>query len=462
MRKIVWIAWREFSATVATKGFIFGLLFPPILLGVMIVIMPHLLNKKPPKIVGEVAVVDGTGEVAPRLAHYFSPEVMAGRLKRTKVLVNGKMPDPLRRFTKGAGTEEMTRQAMETVMGETPELHVIPLATDADLEAEKELLSREPRKEGGRLAVAVIHADAVAPAPGETGYGSYDLFVRQRLDDRIEREIRQGLREAIIDARVRRRGLDRKEIERLTHVAYGRSVTVTREGERKTNQIFNSVIPVAFMALLMVAVMSGGTQLMTTTIEEKSSRVVEVLLAAVSPMELMAGKIAGQLLAGLLILILYAGIGVVALVSFALLGLVDLWLLVYLFIFYFIAYFTMGSLMAAIGAAVNEMSEAQGLMTPVVLLMVAPMMLWLPLSRDPNSLLAVVTSFLPPFSSWVMLLRMSSNAPPPLWQVWLSIGAGLAGVYASLWVAAKVFRIGLLMHGKPPNFATLIRWVRMA
>jgi ABC-2 type transport system permease protein len=57
---------------------------------------------------------------------------------------------------------------------------------------------------------------------------------------------------------------------------------------------------------------------------------------------------------------------------------------------------------------------------------------------------------------------MTSTSPPPLWQVWLSIAVGVAGVYAALWVAAKVFRVGLLMYGKPPNFRTLIRWVRMA
>jgi ABC-2 type transport system permease protein len=61
-----------------------------------------------------------------------------------------------------------------------------------------------------------------------------------------------------------------------------------------------------------------------------------------------------------------------------------------------------------------------------------------------------------------MLIRMSSTAPPPLWQVWLSIGIGAAGVVAALWFASKVFKIGLLMYGKPPNFATLVRWARQA
>jgi len=85
----------------------------------------------------------------------------------------------------------------------------------------------------------------------------------------------------------------------------------------------------------------------------------------------------------------------------------------------------------------------------------------MPLSRDPNSVFATVLSFIPPISNFVMMLRLASATPPPLWQGFLAIVVGAAGGYASLWVAAKVFRIGLLMYGKPPTFATLVRWARM-
>jgi ABC-2 type transport system permease protein len=86
----------------------------------------------------------------------------------------------------------------------------------------------------------------------------------------------------------------------------------------------------------------------------------------------------------------------------------------------------------------------------------------MPISRDPNSLFAIVLSFLPPLGNFVMLLRMTSNTPPAMWQAWLSILVGAAGVYAALWFAAKVFRIGLLMFGKPPTLGTLVRWARMS
>jgi ABC-type Na+ efflux pump permease subunit len=235
---------------------------------------------------------------------------------------------------------------------------------------------------------------------------------------------------------------------------------VTAEGEGRTNEILNRLIPMALMGLLLMSVLMSGQYLLTTTIEEKSSRVVEVLLSALSPMELMIGKILGQCAVGLLVLALYLGLGLMALLSFASLGLLDPSLIVFLLVFYLLAYLSVGAFMAAIGSAVNELREAQGLMTPVMLIIMIPWFLWMPISRDPNSTLATVLTFVPPLSNFVIMLRLASSTPPPLWQTLMAIAVGAAGVGASLWFAGRVFRIGLLMYGKPPNLATLVRWAR--
>ena len=118
--------------------------------------------------------------------------------------------------------------------------------------------------------------------------------------------------------------------------------------------------------------------------------------------------------------------------------------------------------MLAVGAAVNDMTEAQSLQMPLMLVVMLPWFLWPAVSRNPESALAVTMSHLPPVNTFGMLLRMASSQPPPWWEVWLSIGTGLLSVVAAVWVAAKVFRIGLLMYGKPPDFGTLLRWVRAA
>ena len=292
--------------------------------------------------------------------------------------------------------------------------------------------------------------------------GAYDLYVPPKIDDRLQREIQSGLERAVIEARIQVSGLDPGQIAALTEVTGAATRVVTATGERDSHEVLNMLVPAGFMALLLMSVMSTGSQLMTNTVEDKSSRVVEMLLSAASPLELMTGKILAQMAVGFVMLGIYGGMGVAALASFAVLDLVDPALVFYLILFYILSYTVMAGLMGAIGAAVNDASEASSLMAPVMLVMMVPWILWLPITRNPDGALAVALSFLPPVNLYAILLRMASTSPPPWWQVWLAVLIATIAALGSLWFAAKVFRIGLLMHGKPPDLRTLIRWVKMA
>ena len=459
MTKILHIALREFVATVGTKGFILGILMTPLLLGIAIIAFPLLLNQKPPKIDGEIAILDPTGDVVEGVRAYLVPEAIAERRGQLEKKIEEETPVELHGLVTSSPAAQ---QALAAALGEIPTLRVLGLAETVDLDAEKARLHERAADGGDRLALVVVDGAAVRKSDPDGEFGTYELFVREKLDDRIIDEIRGGMRRSIVEARVRAAGLDRERIEELTHVARIRSITVTETGEAQIHEDLQVLVPMGFMILLLVSVFTGGQYLMTTTIEEKSSRVVEVLLSAVSPMQLMTGKIIGQMVVGLLIIGLYAGMGISALASFALQGLLEPSLLLYLILFYLIAYCVIGSAMAAIGAAVNEPREAQSFMMPIMIVMMIPWLLWMPISRDPNTLFATLTSFLPPINTFVMLLRMTSTTPPPMWQVWLSILIGVGSVYGALWFAAKIFRVGLLLHGKPPSFATLVRWVRMS
>jgi ABC-2 type transport system permease protein len=143
-------------------------------------------------------------------------------------------------------------------------------------------------------------------------------------------------------------------------------------------------------------------------------------------------------------------------------GLLDPMLLVYFVIFFLLAYLVYGALMMSIGAAVSQAADAQSLMGPVMILLIAPYALAPMIGQNPNSTLSVAISFVPPINSFVMLARLASGTPPPLWQVFGAIATGLAAATVAVWFAAKIFKIGLLMQGKPPNFGTLIKWARMA
>ncbi len=452
MKKILIVAKRDFLATVNTKGFIITMIVPPLMWVGVILLFPRLMNNRVPPVSGTVVLVDPTGQVAPAVRRYLSPQAIADRRDATfsRAIDSGPMA--------GASATASGAAAQRAVLGEVPNLDIVD-APPSDLATQKDRLSRNAA--GRQLAVLVVHPNAITPNDGGV-FGGYDLFVKRNLDNRIQNEIRNAAADAIVDERVRASGMDRQKIEALMKVARPPSVTVTAAGESPTRPDFAMLLPMGFTILLMISVMSSGQYLLTTTIEEKSSRTMEVILSAVSPLELLTGKILGQMAVGLTVLVTYSSMGIFGLMSMAMLGLVDPMLLVYLFIFFLITYVIMGSLMAAIGSAVNELREAQSLMTPVTLFMMVPWLFAFPISREPNSLFATVISFIPPMNAFAMLLRLTSTSPPPMWQVWLSIAVGIAGAVAALWFASRIFKIGLLMHGRPPNLATLLQWARRA
>jgi ABC-2 type transport system permease protein len=463
MKKILHIATREFLATVVTKGFVIGVLLTPALIALMVFLIPRLITEGPPKIEGEVAILDQTGNVAGNLALNLTPQRFVERRAETQRQMQWMAGS-------GPGSESARRAATRAPDNrkpeEMPQISTVVLPAGSDVELEKIPLKRPLLNKNGdpstRLAVVVIHHDALKPEEQNAGLPCYDLFVRNQLDDRLVEDLHTGIQRAIGAARLQAAGLDSENVVKLLTVKRAATRALTAEGEQKNSMMWNSILPIAFMVLLLISILTSGQMLLTTVVEEKSNRVVEVLLSAVSPIELMTGKILGQMAVGFLILVLYAGLGILALTSFAMLGLLKPSLLLFLFIFYVLAYFTISAIMAAIGSAVSELRDAQNLMMPVMLCLMLPWFLMMPISRDPNSMLSVTLSFIPPIGNFVMLLRMASNTPPALWQVWLSILISAAGVYVALRFAAKVFRVGLLMFGKPPTFGTLIRWARIS
>jgi len=458
MRRIIHIAVRDFVATMASRGFIIGLLIMPAIVALGVVVGPRVFNLRNFQMNGEVAIIDPTGLVAAELRTVLEPRKIAERRSEEVRQAFEQSPESMRQLAGSSGSGDT---AIGAVLGPIPRVQLVELPSGADIQVEKGWLTAGS-KGSKHLALVVIHADAAVPAAGNSTYGTYDLYVPPNLDDRANDQIQTSLREGIVNARVRARALDRESIDAIVRVPRVRSVTVSKGNERQTVREFNLLLPTAVGVLLFIGVVTGGQALLTSTVEEKSSRVIEVLLSAVSPRELMAGKLLGQMAVSLIVLALYIVMGLAMLTSLSLLGLFNPWLIFYLIIFFVIMYLVFGSLMMAVGAAVNEMREAQSLMMPIMMILVLPWVLQVPISRDPNSTFSTAISFLPPVNTFAMLLRMSSSAPPPLWQIWLSIAIGVASVFAALWFTAKVFRIGLLMYGKPPNFATLIRWARAA
>ncbi|MBN8644782.1 MAG: ABC transporter permease [Planctomycetes bacterium] len=468
MNRTFIVAIREYIATVATKGFMLGVLLPPVIMLAVFPLMQVLMNQKSPKVTGTIAVIDHSGVVAPKLAKAFEPDAQRERQKakierRKQAMGSVNVP------VAGLDPEQMRKQqeAAVEMMTVESDIRLEPLPPTSDVEKEKEAIlasvGREKDLDGTdkRLALLVVPAEAVkGGADGK--YTPYQSFVAPKLDAEVQGDIEREARRAIIDARLEGANFDSKQIRTLMAEPEAKSVAVTKDGDRGTNRMAAIFVPMGFMMLLWISVFTAGQYLLTSLIEEKSSRVMELLLSAVSPLQLMVGKIVGQLGVGLTILGLYAGAGLATLIVFKQAHLLDPVMLGYLAIYFIIAFFTVAALMAAIGSAVSDIREAQSLMAPVMIVLMVPMMLWLPIQRNPNSIFAQVCSFLPPLSPFAMILRLSGSEKVPFWQVPASIAVGIGSVVVLCWAAAKIFRVGVLMYGKPPSLLGLIKWIKYA
>jgi ABC-2 type transport system permease protein len=459
--KILQVAWREFASTVLTKGFIIGALLTPVLIVAMIGLVALLAaTRKPPTVTGEVAVIDPTGRVAPLLAEALTPEAILARQKADQE----RIAENLKRLA-GAGT---LPGSVPAGSGSVPTLRTTTLPADADIEAEKQRIRAEVEDSDGRIGLVIVHADALLPQPPAEREGAeprrdLELFVRPDLDDEVSEDIRSIAIDIIRAERFRIAGIDRAEIDRLDRVAAGRTTELTDDGgERSSLGELRAFIAYGFMMLMLIPTFVGAQYLLTSTVEEKSSRVVEILLSAVSPMQLMTGKVLGQMVVGLVILVMYGGMSAASLLYFGYGDTLSPLTLGSMIVFFALAYFAFASFMAAVGSSVNELREAQSLLGPVMIPLIIPYGLGFIIADDPNSTFATVASFVPPICPFMMMLRVASTEPPPLWQIGLGVLISAATCYASVWFAAKVFRVGLLMYGKPPNFRTLIKWVRMA
>ena len=463
--KIMRVAAREFASTAMTKGFIIGALVLPAMMALIIpVVLLLSINAQPPADTGKIYILDRSGEVNETVSERLSPEAVEQRWQERA--------ENAKDFAKNIlGNNKATESIDQaSIVIDTPVFQVIPTAPDVDIEELKEEMRLQvasgtvPADElDNLLAIIEIDADATRKANDEEGFGVYQAFFRPKLNEETIGEIEGSIRWSIREHRYLNAEIDRDEVTELSSVKARESKEITEEGERKESSGISSfVIPFASLMLLLMASMTGGQYLLTTTVEEKSNRVVEVLLSAVSPLELMTGKIIGQMGVGLSLLMVYNFVGIIALITFSMGDLISPLTVILIFIFFLLAYFMFASLMAAIGSAVNDLREAQSLMTPVMLLMMMPYIFFMPVIRAPNSMFSTIVSFIPPISPFIMIMRVASNDPPPNWQIALAILLNMIAVVLFLWIAAKVFRVGLLMFGKPPNFRTLFKWIRMA
>jgi ABC-2 type transport system permease protein len=450
LNRIGLVAARDYKATITSRAFLLGLLVMPVLVVIFAVLVPRILSSHSPQVAGEVMVIDPTGKVTAQLKQTVTPTDI--ELRRS--METGQNP--------AAPPAPSAATSTPSVGPSIPQVSLLPLPGDTDVLSQKSWLIQPRDATPQHLAIVVVRPDAVVRRADSTSFGNFDLYTSARIDDNTETTLRASVRAALIAARLRSIGQDPAIIATAQQVMQPESVVVSAAGERSGSRGVARFLPVACGVLIFIGVITGGQALMTSTVEEKSNRVIEVLLAAVSPLELMFGKLLGQLGLGLTLTAVYVAMLVFSLAQYSLAGLLDPMLILYVFAFFIVTFLVFGSLMLTIGSAVNQMAEAQALMGPVMILLIASYTLAPVIGQAPNSTFSVAMSFIPPVNTFAMIARVASSAPPPAWEVWTTLFISCVTSALVVWFAAKVFKIALLMHGKPPSIATLFKWARMA
>lgn len=226
--------------------------------------------------------------------------------------------------------------------------------------------------------------------------------------------------------------------------------------------------PVAFVYLLWIAVFTAAQMLLTNTVEEKSNRLIEVLLSSVSPMQLMSGKVLGIALTGLTIVVSWvvtAIVGTKLIPDGSPLAKLDLATIIgdplYLtsFVVYFLAgYLLYAAILVALGSVCDSLKEAQNLLQPIFVLLIVPLLAMVPVVQDPNGMIAKVMTYIPIYTPFLMMNR--AGGPPPVMEYVVSSVVIVVSLVIAFWAAGKIFRIGILMTGKPPRIREILGWLR--
>jgi ABC-2 type transport system permease protein len=288
-----------------------------------------------------------------------------------------------------------------------------------------------------------------------------NVVTQEALRSRISRVVSQW--------RLRAAGLDATKIAELTRPVDLSTVRISATGSRAEIGIGGFMLAWGLCFFLYMIIVIYGQQVMQGVIEEKSSRIVEVIAAAIRPTELMAGKLAGICLVALTQIAIWVTAALV-LTTPAILALltrpasqtlpdVPGVVIAHLFVLFLLGFFLYSTLYAMIGASFNSVQEAQQFAAVAVVFILPPLVFAVPILNDPDSPLAVGMSLFPFFTPLVMMLRIASKMPPA-WQIAAAYSLCLLTIAGMVWLCARVYRVGILMYGKKPTLQEIWHWVR--
>ena len=436
MNKIITIASTEYVNALRSKAFLIGLLAMPLMVGLMIVV-PQLTKDKVDLSDRKFAIVDFSGRLGAVIVQ------QAQERNKTGISSNGEDEKTNRGQTQPRFLPELIE------LGNADwEDHVLQLS---DRVREKEL-----------FAFVLIGEKATdRGAEGRIAYHTQTPTF-QALPSWLEQTINQEVRRI----RFEREGLDSRLIQEITRQVDIERLGLASQSEsgeiqeaKRENQIATFAIPAVSMLLLFMMVMSSTPALLNSVLEEKMQKIIEVLLSSVTPFQLMMGKLLATVLVASTLSALYLGALTWVAGSRGFLEWIPLSLFFWFFFFLILAILIFGSMFLAIGSTCNEIQDAQSLMVPAMLLVMIPVMTWLPILQSPTGTFARWMSLFPPATPMLMMLRMAIPPGLPWWEILLGVVVAMGFTLLTVASAAKIFRIGVLSQGQTPSFGRMLQWL---
>jgi ABC-2 type transport system permease protein len=439
VRKLLAVIRREYVQGVRNKGFIISTLLAPAIMSLFFVV-PILLATLRTGGDTRLAIVDQTGRLYAPLSE-----------------------------TLGRGGEADDDEPKRPPRGLSDEKFEARFAVER---AEPGDMTPAELKEELRRRVLDNKLDGFLVLPPEVlEGGAAQLYTRNAGDVFTRTFLERRLTRAVADERLRAAGVDGARVRELTRRVELEPARITEGGEQREGGAGGFILPFLVGTFIVVAIMMYGQAVLSAVVEEKTTRIVEVLFSSLRAFPLLLGKLVGVSLVGftqfaiwglmfLLLGILGGGALSLGAGEFSLPRIPTAALLLAPF-FFTLGFYVYATLYAVVGSVVTSEKEATQIIMPISFLPALAIYLAFPIIRNPNSPFSFWISMVPFFSPVTMLVRIVTETPPA-WQIALSLLVGAATVVGMVWVASRVYRTGMLMYGKRATIPEVLKWLRQS
>lgn len=450
MRKFLAVVKHEYKKIVYKWAFLLGTLLFPVI-GAGFAIVPAIIFS----LKGEqtrIVIVDPTNKIMPRLKENLSAEKIAAKAQQAAKDALGDL--------NASQEEKMNANAAQLASGFA--FIDYNAADKSALHIRQELNAMASGDE--------IDAYLLIPPDIAARDAKFEFRSRKAGDFAANSILREALNEAVRSERLAAANISETLVKDLSQNVVFEAKSINEKGEEKDSEmLFIASLVIGMMIYITLTIY--GQVIMGAVVEEKETRIAEILFSSARPFTLLFGKLVGVGLAGLTQLAIWVG-SLVAIIGFLAtqadmgpivksLPHITPLMVIYFFVFFIVGYFIYASMFALVGSMVTTVQEGGQFAFPPIMIMLIGFYFSFAVIRDPNSSLSFWVSISPFFAPMTMPVRILAEMPP-LWEILLSVGLNVLAIAGLVWLASRVYRIGMLMYGKRATIPEVLKWIRQA